>query len=166
MEANGLSSDLIQIEALRERGRRLVVQTRLRALPVVEDLDVFTDRAPCLLARGEALMIDQFVLQRSPEGFDRGVVVAIAAAAHRRQHVELAHERLIGQRTILRPAIGVVNQTRRRSPGRDRAKQGLHDQMFRHPFAHPRALEAFDRYVEWRYRVVTECHWTGMSIAA
>ncbi len=69
-DLNGLSSDLIQIEALRERDRRLVVQTRLRALPVVEDFDVFADRQARLLARGEALMIDQFILQRSPEGFD------------------------------------------------------------------------------------------------
>lgn len=29
MEANGLSGDLIQIEALYERGRRLVIQMRL-----------------------------------------------------------------------------------------------------------------------------------------
>ncbi len=136
MEANGLSSDLIQIETLREHDGRLVVQTRLRALPVVEDFDVFGDRQACLLARGEALMIDQFVLQRSPEGFDRGVVVAIAAAAHPCPHIELAHERLIGQRTILRPAIAVMNQARRRPSGRDGAKQRLHDQIFRHPFAH------------------------------
>ncbi len=92
MEANGLSSDLIQIETLRERDRRLVVQTRLRALPVVKDFDVFADRQACVLARGEALMIDQFILQRSPEGFDRGVVVTVAAASHRRAHVKLADE--------------------------------------------------------------------------
>ena len=73
MEANGLSSDLIQIETLRKRDRRLVVQTRLRALSVVEDFDVFADRQAHLLARGEALMIDRFILQRSPEGFDRSL---------------------------------------------------------------------------------------------
>ena len=101
MEANGLSSDLIQIETLRERDRRLVVQTRLRALPVVEDFDVLADRKAYLLARGEALMIDQFILQRSPEGFDGCVVVAVATAAHRRPHVKLADECLISQRTIL-----------------------------------------------------------------
>lgn len=56
MEANGLSSGLIQIEALRICDRRLVVQTRLRTLAVVEDLDVFADRVPRLLARAEALM--------------------------------------------------------------------------------------------------------------
>lgn len=67
MEATALSSDLIQIEALRERDWRLVVQRHLRALPVVEDFDVFADRHACLLARGEALMIDQIVLQRSPD---------------------------------------------------------------------------------------------------
>ena len=73
MEANGLSSDLIQIETLRKRDRRLVVQTRLRALSVVEDFDVFADRQAHMLARGEALMIDRFILQRSPEGFDRSL---------------------------------------------------------------------------------------------
>ncbi len=70
MEANGLSSDPMQIEALRERDRGLVVQTGLSAFPVVEGFDVLTDCKACLLARGEALMIDQFILQRFPEGFD------------------------------------------------------------------------------------------------
>lgn len=58
------TSDLIQIEALRERDRLSVVQTRLRTLPVVEDFDVFADRVARLLAGEEALMIDQFVRLR------------------------------------------------------------------------------------------------------
>lgn len=91
MGANGLSRDLFQIEALRERDRRLVVQTRLCALPVVEDFDVLADRKAGLLARREALMIDQFILQRSPEGFDGCVVVAVATVAHGRPHVKPAH---------------------------------------------------------------------------
>ncbi|MBS2129329.1 hypothetical protein KEX41_14020 [Burkholderia thailandensis] len=36
VEADGLSNDLIQIEALRERNRRSVVQARLRALRVCQ----------------------------------------------------------------------------------------------------------------------------------
>lgn len=64
VEANGLKSDLIQIEALRERDRRLVVRTRLRALPVVEDFDVLADRKACLLARSEALLTDPISLPR------------------------------------------------------------------------------------------------------
>jgi len=56
VEANRISRDPIQIEALRERDRRSGVQTRLRALPVVEDFDVFADCKACLLARGEAFL--------------------------------------------------------------------------------------------------------------
>lgn len=44
MEANGLVSDLTRMEALRECARQWVVQTRLRALRIVEDFDVFADR--------------------------------------------------------------------------------------------------------------------------
>lgn len=58
MEANGLSSDLIQIEALRERDRRLVVQPHRHAFPVIKDFDVLADRKACRLTRSKALMID------------------------------------------------------------------------------------------------------------
>ena len=84
--------------------------------------------------------IAEFVVENTPEngilGFDGRVVVAVATAAHRRAHVKLADECLISQRTILRPTVAMMNQARRRSSGCDSAKQCLHDQIFRHTFAH------------------------------
>lgn len=78
MEANALSSGTIQIESLCKCGRRQVVQTGLRALPVVKHFDVFADRESSLLACSESPMVDQLALQRTPERFDRRVIVAVA----------------------------------------------------------------------------------------
>jgi hypothetical protein len=59
VDANGLSRDLIQIVSLRECYRRQVIETSLRALPVIKYLDVFADGSPGFIARGEASMMDQ-----------------------------------------------------------------------------------------------------------
>ena len=123
MEANALSSGTIQIESLRKCGRRQVVQTGLRALPVVKHFDVLADSESGLLACSESPMVDQLALQRTPERFDRGVIVAVAAAAHRRAHAELPDDFLVSRRTILRAAIGMLNQAGVRTSVRDGAKQ-------------------------------------------
>ena len=67
MDANGLSSDVVQIEALRESGGRQIVKPRLCPLPVIKDLDVFRDLLLRLLPSGEPPMIDQLALQRTPK---------------------------------------------------------------------------------------------------
>jgi len=61
VNANGLSSDFAQIESLREGGRRQIVQTRLGALPVIKDLDVFRDFFLRRIASHELAMIDEFI---------------------------------------------------------------------------------------------------------
>jgi hypothetical protein len=49
---------------------------------VVEGFDVIEDgRASCGIG-GEAMMVDQFIFKRAPEGFDESIVVAVAFAAH------------------------------------------------------------------------------------
>lgn len=45
---------------------------------VVEGFDVVEDGAASLLEGGKALVVDHFVFQAAPEGFDKGVVVTIA----------------------------------------------------------------------------------------
>ena len=50
---------------------------------VVEGLDVIEDGGASLGEGAEAVMIDEFVFEAAPEGFDEGVIVAVALAAHR-----------------------------------------------------------------------------------
>jgi hypothetical protein len=67
VDTNGLSSDLVQVETLRERGGRQIVKPRLCPLPVIKDLNVFGDLLLRLLPSGEPPMIDQLALQRTPK---------------------------------------------------------------------------------------------------
>ena len=50
---------------------------------VIEGFDVIEDGGASCGVGSEALMIDQFVFESAPEGFDEGVVVAVALSAHR-----------------------------------------------------------------------------------
>jgi hypothetical protein len=101
VDANALSSELIQIVSLCECDGRQVIETCLRPLPVVEQLNIFADSALGLLACLESLMIDQFIFQRSPKRFNGCVIEAIAPATHGRLHTELADQRLIRVSAIL-----------------------------------------------------------------
>ena len=56
---------------------------------VVEGFDVIEDGGASLGVGGEALMIDQFVFEGAKEGFDEGVIVAVAFAAHGRDQTML-----------------------------------------------------------------------------
>jgi hypothetical protein len=49
---------------------------------VIEGLDVIEDGGTSSGAGGEAVVIDQFVFEAAPEGLDKGVIVAVAFAAH------------------------------------------------------------------------------------
>ena len=48
---------------------------------VIEGLDVVEDGGARLGPGGEALRIDQFVFETTPEGLDKGVIAAVAWAA-------------------------------------------------------------------------------------
>ena len=82
VESNGLGGHLHCIVLLTESGRRQMAESRLLSNPVVEDLDVFRDLTFCLLPRSEATVMDQFCLQGTPATFHRGIVPAVALAAH------------------------------------------------------------------------------------
>ena len=51
---------------------------------VIEGLDVIEDGGAGLGAGGEAMMIDQFVLEAAKERLDEDVIVAVGFAAHGR----------------------------------------------------------------------------------
>ena len=59
-----------------------IVKTGVQSGAVVEGFDVIEDGGASLGEGGEALMIDQFVFEAAPEGFDEGVVVAVSWTAH------------------------------------------------------------------------------------
>jgi hypothetical protein len=66
VDVNGFSSDLVQVETLRENRGRQIVKLRLCPLPVIKDLDVFRDLL-LRLPTGEPPTIGQLALQRAPK---------------------------------------------------------------------------------------------------
>ena len=77
---------------------------------VVKGLDVIEDGGAGLVAGGEAMMIDQFVFESAPKGFDKGVVVAVAFAAHGREQTVLGEHLAVGGAGELSSPIGVDNE--------------------------------------------------------
>lgn len=71
-------------------GGRAIPQPRMAPLTVIEDLDVLRDFPPSLFPRVIAPVMRQFVLQRAPKTFHRGIVVAVASPTHGRGQAELA----------------------------------------------------------------------------
>jgi hypothetical protein len=59
------------------------------------------DLLDCLLPGAVTTVVDEFVLDRTPETLHGGIVVAVALSAHRRLHAELRKELLIVGTTIL-----------------------------------------------------------------
>ena len=59
-----------------------VVKSGVATCPVIKDFDVFKDTDPGLLAIAVSFFADQFIFQTGKEGFNTGVVVTIALAAH------------------------------------------------------------------------------------
>jgi hypothetical protein len=63
VESHGLSRELRFIEALCEGSGRQVAKTRLFALPVIKDLDVFADGLSGLGACREPVVVHEFVFE-------------------------------------------------------------------------------------------------------
>lgn len=59
---------------------------------VIEGFDVVEDGGANFGKGGEALVIDDLVFETAPEGFDEGVVVAVAFAAHGGDQTVLGEE--------------------------------------------------------------------------
>lgn len=89
-----------------------------------------------------APVVHQFILERSPETFHRGVVPAISLAAHGCGHAKLLQQFLVIMRAVLAAAIRVENQAPGRTLGGSTPEQRLHDQVFRHPLAHAATFPA------------------------
>ena len=77
---------------------------------VIEGFDVIEDGGASCGVGGEAMMVDQFVFERAPEGFDESVVVAVAFAAHGSEQAVLSEYLAIGSAGELTTAIGVDDE--------------------------------------------------------
>ena len=77
---------------------------------VIKGFDVVEDGTEGLGEGGEALVIDDFVFQAAPEGFDEGVIVAVAFAAHGSDQAILSEELPISRAGKLGAAIGVNDE--------------------------------------------------------
>lgn len=78
----GLSSVVLLPILLNERCRRQVTKLGLPPLAIVKQLDVLGDLLPGLFACGKPAGVDQLVLHRALEAFDRRIVITISAQAH------------------------------------------------------------------------------------
>ena len=74
---------------------------------VVEGLDVIEDGGTSCGVGREALMINQLVFESAPEGFDKGVVVTVAFAAHGSEQTVLSEQLSVGCAGELSSPIGV-----------------------------------------------------------
>src|SRR4051794_6207035 len=81
--------------------RGAVAQSRVRALPVVEDLDVLEHRRLRLRTGAEADVVDVLLLQRGEEAVHGRVVEAVPLAAHRLLDAVSSQDLAVGLRGVL-----------------------------------------------------------------
>ena len=60
----------------------MVGKTGMKPAAVIEGFDVIENGATSLGETVEAMVINEFVFERTEEGFDEGVIVAIALSTH------------------------------------------------------------------------------------
>ena len=82
---------------------------------VIEPVDVSGDGVFGLLAGLPCNRPDQLRLDGLEERFHHRVVVAVSAPTHRDQDAAFAEQRLIVDRAVLRPAVGMVDEPRARA---------------------------------------------------
>src|SRR5689334_24692946 len=84
----------------------------MQTLPVIEHLNIFSNRIPSFRVMLEVSVPSQFVLQRTEEAFHRGVIVAIAFATHACHHAPVCEELLIESRAVLIALVAVMDESR------------------------------------------------------
>jgi len=80
--------------------------------------------------------MNHFVLHAAPEALHRRIVVTVSLARHGSLHAELRNQFAVIICTVLRAAVGVVNQARRWSLAAHRTPQSLRRQILRHSRPH------------------------------
>jgi hypothetical protein len=83
---------------------------------VIRSLDVTEDGSASLGQGGEALVVDHFVFESAPEGFDEGVIVAIALAAHGSDQTVLSEDLAVSRAGKLHPTVRVDDESSSGAP--------------------------------------------------
>src|SRR5438067_2349682 len=104
--------------------RAEVGQTGVQSRAVVEGFDVIEDRGAGVSESSKALMVDQLVFEAAPEGFDEGVVIAVALAAHGSNQAMLSEHMTVSGTGKLAAAIGVEDEIGSRAALGQRHAQG------------------------------------------
>ena len=103
---------------------------------IVEDLDVFQDIQPGLIAGGVGLVKYQFSFEGAEETFDWGIVITIPLAAHTTKHLVFGQQGLIIVTGILAASVGMMEQSRRGLSGINGHLQGVDDQLAMQALTH------------------------------
>src|SRR5215217_6094241 len=106
------------------------------ALAVVEDFDVVEDLGPQLGFGGPRAAVDEFLLKRREEALGDGVVVAVAAAAHRLRDPGGAGFLAEVQADELAALVGVPDQPGAGTAMLDGHLKGVGDQFGAHVIGH------------------------------
>ena len=115
---------------------------------VIEGFDVVEDSGSNFIEGGEALVIDDFVFEAAPEGFDEGVVVAVAFAAHGSHQAVLGQELPVSGASKLRSAVGVDDESAGGAALEQRHAQGGHHQTGIEDLMHGPADDAAGAEIE------------------
>ena len=73
---------------------------------VIEGLDVVEDGSACFSEGSEAVVVDEFIFEAAPEGFDEGIIVTVALATHRGAQTMLRQDLTVRRAGELTPTIG------------------------------------------------------------
>ena len=87
---------------------------------VVEDFDVIKHGGARFGERGEAMMVNEFVLEAAPKRLDEGVIVAVALASHG------SEQPVLGQGLAVRRTNGAAG-TRATKMGRPRGRYASYE---------------------------------------
>ena len=79
----------------------------MKALAIVEDLDIIEDLETRLFSRVELLLIDTFRFERGKKALENGIIPAIAFSAHAASDTECSQNALMVLGSILAASIGV-----------------------------------------------------------
>src|SRR5215213_9894238 len=88
-----------------------IAESGMKTLAIVEHLDIIEHRRSRLLAGAEAALVDVLDLECGKHALHGCIVEAVAAPAHRLDDAVPLQHGPIRLRSILHPAIAVVDQT-------------------------------------------------------
>src|SRR6185295_4618347 len=106
----------------------------MTTLTVIPNFNVFEDSVASLSARGPAMTLKQFPTKRGEETFGHGIVITVGSPTHAGNKLMRGQQLAVIGGRILRPAIAVVQESRRRLPAMQGHSQSCQTQLRIHRF--------------------------------